>query len=165
MDLSQQSNSQRQNLMACRKAVIIYDLTRHFCERFIDNDDHTREYIVRSAYSAKKILEKHRYDCLSTELAAKHLHDALINFGELSESLERYLRSRNLLIWEVGSERIRSLRHIVLSHSDSASFVQLAEFHNDEWIVNIIVVLIRHEEALLNKIIAENIRQHQTKTL
>ncbi len=157
MDLSQQSSSPRQNLMARRKAVVVYDLTRHFCERFIDNDDHTREYIIRSAYSAKKLLEKCRANCQSAEIYTKQMHDAVINLGELSESLEQYLHYRNLSLWEVGSERIKLLQHTILSHSDSASFIRLAEFHDDEWIANIIVVLIRAVEAMLNKIITQKI--------
>ena len=157
MDLSQQSSSPRQNLMARRKAVIIYDLTRHFCERFIDGDDCTRELIIRAAYSAKKILERGRAQQTATDTYNNRLHNAAINLGELSESLEQYLRYRNLSLWEVGSERIKLLQHTILSHSDSASFVRLAEFHDDEWVANIIVVLIRAVEAMLNKIITQKI--------
>ena len=38
MDLSKQNNSLYRNLIVYRKAVVIYDLTFHFCESILKND-------------------------------------------------------------------------------------------------------------------------------
>ena len=54
MDITKQSNNIYRNLIAYRKAVVIYDLTFHFCERFIAIGDRTKDQMIQAARSGKQ---------------------------------------------------------------------------------------------------------------
>ena len=54
MDITKQNNNLYRNLIAYRKAVVIYDLTYHFCERFIAIGDRTKDQMIQAARSGKQ---------------------------------------------------------------------------------------------------------------
>ena len=49
-----QTNSNYTDLLCYKKAVIIYDLTYHFCSRFIDKRDRTHDQMIQAARSGKQ---------------------------------------------------------------------------------------------------------------
>ncbi|MBR5865042.1 MAG: four helix bundle protein, partial [Alistipes sp.] len=42
------------SLLCYQKALVIYDLTYHFCERFIDKRDRTYDQMLQAARSGKQ---------------------------------------------------------------------------------------------------------------
>ena len=158
MNITNQSNNIYRNLIAYRKAVIIYDLTYHFCERFIAIGDRTKDQMVQAARSGKQnIVEGKASAPTSAETNIKLLGVARASFQELLEDYIDYLRTRKLRIWETGSKEVEAMRELGLSHSDSKFFVELAETRNDEVIANMAIVLLYQEDVLLRKHIEKQI--------
>ena len=93
MDITRQSNNIYRNLIAYRKAVVIYDLTYHFCERFISVGDRTKEQMVQAARSGKQnIVEGKAASLTSDVLLRKHIEKQIARFvdeGGFRESLSK----------------------------------------------------------------------------
>ena len=158
MDITRQSNNIYRNLIAYRKAVVIYDLTYHFCERFIAIGDRTKDQMIQAARSGKQnIVEGKAASLTSAEMHISLLGVARSSFQELLEDYMDYLRTRNLRIWETDSEEVEAMRKLGLAHSDSKFFIGLAETRNDEVIANMVIVLLHQEDVLLRKYIEKQI--------
>ena len=75
-------------LLCYQKAVVIYDLTFHFCNRFIAKSDRTFDQMVQAARSGKQnIVEGYTDATTSFEIAIKLYNIAR---GSLKELLEDY---------------------------------------------------------------------------
>ena len=160
MDITKQNNNLYRNLIAYRKAVVIYDLTYHFCERFITIGDRTKDQMVQAARSGKQnIVEGKAASLTSAETHLKLLGVARSSFQELLEDYYDYLRTRKLRIWETDSKEVEAMRELGLSHSDSNFFLELAESRNDETIANMAIVLLYQEDVLLRKHIEKQIKR------
>ena len=160
MDITKQNNNLYRNLIAYRKAVVIYDLTYHFCERFITIGDRTKDQMVQAARSGKQnIVEGKAASLTSAETHLKLLGVARSSFQELLEDYYDYLRTRKLRIWETDSKEVEAMRELGLSHSDSNFFLELAESRNDEVIANMAIVLLYQEDVLLRKHIEKQIKR------
>ena len=158
MDITRQSNNIYRNLIAYRKAVVIYDLTYLFCERFIAIGDRTKDQMIQAARSGKQnIVEGKAASLTSAETHLKLLGVARASFQELLEDFIDYLRARKLRIWESDSKEVEAMRDLGLTHSDSKFFVELAETRNDEVIANMAIVLLYQEDVLLRKHIEKQI--------
>ena len=160
MDVTKQNNNLYRNLIAYRKAVVIYDLTYHFCERFIAVGDRTKDQMVQAARSGKQnIVEGKAASLTSAETHLKLLGVARSSFQELLEDYLDYLRTRKLRIWETSSKEVEAMRELGLSHTDSKFFLELAENRNDEVIANMAIVLLYQEDVLLRKHIEKQIKR------
>lgn len=160
MDLTHQNNDLYRNFTAYQKAVIIYDLTYHFCNRFIGYGDRTKDQMVQAARSGKQnIVEGKAASLTSAETHIKLLNVARASFQELLVDFEDYLRTRKLQIWETDSAKVKAMREIGIKYSDSDFFVRLAEERDDEVIANMIIVLIHQEDVLLRKHIEKQIKR------
>lgn len=160
MDITKQGNNIYRNLIAYRKAVVIYDLTYHFCERFITIGDRTKDQMVQAARSGKQnIVEGKAASLTSAETHLKLLGVARSSFQELLEDYYDYLRTRKLRIWETDSKEVEAMRELGLSHTDSKFFLELAESRNDEVIANMAIVLLYQEDVLLRKHIEKQIKR------
>lgn len=158
MDIKRQSNNIYRNLIAYRKAVVIYDLTYHFCERFIAIGDRTKDQMVQAARSGKQnIVEGKAASLTSAEMHLNLLGVARSSFQELLEDYFDYLRTRNLRIWETDSKEVEAMRELGVKHRDSKFFIELAETRNDEVIANMVIVLLHQEDVLLRKHIEKQI--------
>lgn len=158
MDITKQNNNLYRNLIAYRKAVVIYDLTYHFCERFIAIGDRTKDQMIQAARSGKQnIVEGKAISLTSAETHLKLLGVARSSFQELLEDYIDYLRTRNLRIWETNSKEVETMRNLGLTYQDSKFFVELAETRNDEVIANMAIVLLYQEDVLLRKHIEKQI--------
>lgn len=158
MEITKQNNNLYRNLIAYRKAVVIYDLTYHFCERFIVVGDRTKDQMIQAARSGKQnIVEGKAASLTSAETHLKLLGVARASFQELLEDYTDYLRTRKLRIWETDSKEVEAMRDLGLTHSDSKFFVGLAETRNDEVIANMAIVLLHQEDVLLRKHIEKQI--------
>ena len=157
MDITRQSNNIYRNLIAYRKAVVIYDLTYHFCERFIAIGDRTKDQMIQAARSGKQnIVEGKAASLTSAEMHLNLLGIARSSFQELLEDYFDYLRTRNLRIWETDSKEVEAMRELGVKHRDSKFFIELAETRNDEVIANMVIVLLHQEDVLLRKHIEKN---------
>lgn len=158
MDITKQNNNLYRNLIAYRKAVVIYDLTCHFCERFIAIGDRTKDQMIQAARSGKQnIVEGKAISLTSAETHLKLLGVARSSFQELLEDYIDYLRTRNLRIWETDSKEVETMRNLGLTYQDPKFFVELAETRNDEVIANMAIVLLYQEDVLLRKHIEKQI--------
>lgn len=158
MDITRQNNDLYRNLTAYRKAVVIYDLTYHFCERFIAIGDRTKDQMIQAARSGKQnIVEGKAASLTSPETQLRLLGVARASFQELLEDFMDYLRTRKLKIWNTSSKEVEVMRELGLSHSDSSFFVDLAEKRDDEVIANMAIVLLHQEDVLLRKHIEKQI--------
>ena len=158
MDITKQNNNLYRNLIAYRKAVVIYDLTYHFCERFIAIGDRTKDQMVQAARSGKQnIVEGKVASLTSAEMHLNLLGVARSSFQELLEDYFDYLRTRNLRIWETDSKEVEAMRELGVKHRDSKFFIELAETRNDEVIANMVIVLLHQEDVLLRKHIEKQI--------
>ena len=158
MDIKRQSNNIYRNLIAYRKAVVIYDLTYHFCERFIAIGDRTKDQMIQAARSGKQnIVEGKAASLTSAEMHLNLLGIARSSFQELLEDYFDYLRTRNLRIWETDSKEVEAMRELGVKHRDSKFFIELAETRNDEVIANMVIVLLHQEDVLLRKHIEKQI--------
>ena len=158
MDITRQSNNIYCNLIAYRKAVVIYDLTYHFCERFIAIGDRTKDQMIQAARSGKQnIVEGKAASLTYAEMHLNLLGIARSSFQELLEDYFDYLRTRNLRIWETDSKEVEAMRELGVKHRDSKFFIELAETRNDEVIANMVIVLLHQEDVLLRKHIEKQI--------
>lgn len=159
MDITKQNNNLYRNLIAYRKAVVIYDLTYHFCERFIAIGDRTKDQMIQAARSGKQnIVEGKAASLTSAETHLKLLGVARSSFQELLEDYIDYLRTRKLRLWESNSKEVEAMRNLGLTHKDSKFFLDLAETRNDEVIANMTIVLLYQEDVLLRKHIEKQIK-------
>ena len=160
MDITKQSNNIYRNLIAYRKAVVIYDLTYHFCERFIAIGDRTKDQMIQAARSGKQnIVEGKAASLTSAEMHLRLLGVARASFQELLEDYLDYLRTRNLRIWETDSKEVEAMRELGSTHNNSKFFIELAETRNDEVIANMAIVLLHQEDVLLRKHIEKQIER------
>ena len=158
MDITKQNNNLYRNLIAYRKAVVIYDLTYHFCDRFIAIGDRTKDQMIQAARSGKQnIVEGKAASLTSAETHLKLLGVARASFQELLEDYIDYLRTRNLRIWGTESKEVEAMRELGLKHSNSRFFLELAKTRNDEVIANMTIVLLYQEDVLLRKHIEKQI--------
>lgn len=144
------TNSNYEELLCYKKAKVIYDLTYHFCSRFIDKRDRTYDQMVQAARSGKQnIVEGHIDSSSSMEMAIKMLNIARGSFKELLEDYKDYLRVHGAQQWERDSKEVEAMRRIGAEHNDTEYYAQLAKTRADDTIANIAIVLLHQEETLL----------------
>ena len=149
-----QTNSNYTDLLCYKKAVVIYDLTYHFCSRFIDKRDRTHDQMIQAARSGKQNIVEGIVDkSTSYEMAIKLLNVARGSQKELLEDLLDYLRVRNLNLWVSNSEQVKAMRKFGIQNDDSQIFIKLAESRNDEVVANMLIVLLYQSDTLLMRYI------------
>ena len=147
-------NSNYSKLLCYQKAVVIYDLTFHFCKRFIDIKDRTHDQMIQAARSGKQnIVEGPADMATSKESGLKLFNVARGSLLELLEDYKDYLRVRNMQLWEDNSDQARVMAKLGVEQSDSKYFVELAESRTDEIVANMVIVLIRQALSLITKYI------------
>lgn len=147
-------NNNYADLLFYKKAVVIYDLTYIFCERFIDKHDRTFDQMVQAARSSKQnIVEGYVDLATSVEMSLKLLNIARGSMLELLQDYEDYLRTRNLRLWPSDSEESLSMQRLGRTNLDPQYYAKLATTRSDETIANMVLVLLHQAEYLLYKYI------------
>lgn len=147
-------NSNYHKLLCYKKSVAVYDITYHFCTRFIDKHSRTFDQMVQAARSGKQnIVEGYGNLATSKEMGIKLLNVARASLMELSEDYADYLRVRGLKRWESDSQEMVAMTQLGATHNDSQYFMQIAESRNDEAVANMALVLIRQTQSLIGKYI------------
>ncbi len=102
-----------EKLLSFQKARIVYDGTVHFCSRFVDRRDRTKDQMIQAARSGKQnILEGSQASGTSKEMEIKLTNVARASLEELLEDYRDFLRVRNLTEWpkeHAYTQRLRAL--------------------------------------------------------
>src|ERR1700733_10046583 len=87
-------------LLSYHKALVVYDATLYFCNRFIDKKSRTHDQMVQAARSGKQnILEGSQASGTSKETEIKLTSVARSSQEELLEDYRDFLRARKIEEW------------------------------------------------------------------
>lgn len=152
MDSSHLHTGTYRTFLAYRKAEVIYDLTYHFCQKYLQRGDRTIDQMVQAARSGKQnIIEGKEAARTSYETLLKLINVARASLQELLADYEDYLRVRHLRLWPKGSIEVEAMRKLGREHKDSDYFLTLADSRNDEVVANMVIVLICQADVLLDR--------------
>src|SRR3989442_501025 len=87
-------------LLAYQKALIVFQATARFCERFLAKRDRTIDQMIQAARSGKQnIIEGSQASGTSKETEIKLIGVARSSLEELLEDYRDFLRVRKLRLW------------------------------------------------------------------
>lgn len=140
-------------LLSYQKAEVIYDLTFHFCHRFLDRGDRTIDQMIQAARSGKQnILEGSKASRTSKEMEIKLTNVARASLEEVLGDYEDFLRVRGHAIWDKNSKEARYVRQLGnRSHVTYETYRQFVETRPPEIIANIALCLIHQANFLLDQ--------------
>ena len=121
-----------QKLLSYQKALIVYDATVHFCGRFFDKRDRTRDQMIQAARSGKQnILEGSAASGTSKETEIKPTNVARSSQEELLEDYRDFMRGRQIEEWLATHRYARRLR--LLNRTPNATHLTFKKGieHND----------------------------------
>ncbi|NUM52329.1 MAG: four helix bundle protein [Candidatus Hydrogenedentes bacterium] len=161
-------------LITYRKAEVIFDITYHFCERFLRFPDRTIGQMVQAARSAKQnIVEGSKAGTTSRETEIRLTNVARASFEELLLDYRDFLRVRGHEIWEKDSRKAQHARKMgmksPLSYED---FREIVETRNADIVANVAICLIFQATYLLDRQLASlgrsfleegGFREHMTR--
>lgn len=144
------SNNNYTTLLCYKKAVVIYDLTYHFCARFISTKDRTYDQMIQAARSGKQNIVEGTVDrATSYEMALRLVNVARASLKELMEDYKDYLRVRGLQQWQPDSKEVAFMRDFGIKNTDSEAYLAIAESRSDEVIANMVIVLLYQADTLI----------------
>ena len=148
-------------LICYQKAVIVYDLTYWFCERYMERSkDRTVDQMVQAARSGKQnIVESITDGAASKESELKLLKVAAGSLHELHEDYEDWLRTHQHAIWAKDSVEMKALWAIGKEHSDLEYFMQLARTRPPQTTANIARGMTEQAIFFLDRLIQSKVKQ------
>lgn len=148
------------SLESYKTAVIIYDGTVAFCNRYMSYKSHksyTRTYdqMVQAARSGKQnIAEGSLASGTSKKTELKLIGVARASFGELLEDYEDFLRQRGLRLWEKDDPRVIAIRKIAYKSDKSyTTYKTYIENQDPEIAANTLICLINQANFLLDQLL------------
>jgi len=146
-------------LLSYRKAEIVYDITYHFCGRFLTRPDRTIDQMVQAARSGKQnIVEGCTASGTSRETEIKLIGVARASLEELLNDYQDYLRVRGLPLWPKDSREALYVRGLGQkanrSHGTYESYETYREFIESRpaaTVANIAICLIHQANYLLDR--------------
>ncbi len=140
-------------LLSYQKAEVVYDLTFHFCQRFLDRHDRTIDQMVQAARSGKQnIVEGCKASGTSKETEIKLINVARASLEELLVDYQDFLRVRGLRLWDKDSKEaqyVRQLGH--MSHVTYETYRAFCETRPAEVVANIALCLVHQTNYLLDQ--------------
>lgn len=140
-------------LLSFQKAEVIYDLTHHFCQRFLSMGDRTNDQMLQAARSGKQnIIEGSKASGTSKEMEIKLTNVARASLEELLADYEDYLRARRHPIWDKISKEalfVRRLGH--KSHVTYETYRTYVETRPAEVVANLALCVIHQANYLLDQ--------------
>ena len=142
-----------QKLMSYQKAEVVYDLTFHFCERFLKRGDRTIDQMVQAARSGKQnIAEGSKASGTSREMEIKLVNVARASLEELLVDYQDFLRVRNLPIWSKDSKEAQYVRKLGRQTPISyETYREFCETRSADVVANIALCLIHQTNYLLDQ--------------
>ncbi len=111
-----------EDLLSYQRAVIVYDGTVRFCERFLNKYDRTVDQMVQAARSGKQnIIEGSPAFGTSKEMEIKLTNVARASLEELLEDYRDWLRNQGVPLWDKNSKEalyVRKLANARLNRRD-----------------------------------------------
>lgn len=134
-----------------RKSKVIYDLTFHFCDRFItEYHDRTKDQMIQAARSGKQNFVEGLQDGQANfEMALNLVSIGQGSLQELREDYEDYIRTRNLTMWTKGHSRYEAMVKFCKSNNDIESYAPLFPKMNNEELSNLALTLIHQTDYLI----------------
>ena len=152
MDLILKHRGNYKALLTFKKATVIYDLTYHFCTKYLSRGDRTVDQMIQAARSGKQnIAEGVAASSTNAETEIKLVNVAKASLKELLTDFEDYLRTRHLRQWAMGSVELEWVREKAKSELESPFWLALAEKRGADVIANVAIVLLKQEDYLLFK--------------
>src|SRR5215204_5655331 len=141
------------DLLAYKKAEVIYDFNFRFCERFLKRGDRTIDQMVQAARSGKQnILEGSKASGTSKETEIKLTNVARASLEELLDDYRDYLRVRDFPIWDKDSKEARYVRKLGRKSPQSYEiYREFVETRPPKTIANIALCLIHQTNYLLDQ--------------
>jgi four helix bundle suffix protein len=140
-------------LLSYHKALVVYDATLYFCDRFIDKKSRTHDQMVQAARSGKQnILEGSQASGTSKETEIKLTSVARSSQEELIEDYRDFMRNQGIEEWT--SEHKYAVRLRELNRTENANYETFRKGieHPDPAIcANVIVGLIKVTCYLLDQ--------------
>src|SRR5216117_3037399 len=101
------------DLVAYQKALIVFQATARFCERFLEKRDRTVDQMIQAARSGKQnIVEGSKASGTSKEMEIKLTNVARASLEELLVDYRDFLRVRDLRLWEKDSKEAKFVRKL-----------------------------------------------------
>ncbi len=139
------------HLLSYQKAEIVYDLTYHFCRRFLEVHDRTVDQMIQAARSGKQnIAEASRASATSTETEIRLTNVARASLEELRIDYEDFLRVRGLSLWNKDSDKAHYVR-VLARNASYETFRTYCETRSGEVVANIAICLIHQAGYLLDQ--------------
>ena len=142
-------------LLAYQKALIIYQGTVRFCERFLESRDRTIDQMVQAARSGKQnIIEGSKASGTSKETELKLTGVSRASLEELLEDYRDFLRVRKLRLWPKNSREALFVRKLGAQKDVSfEAYETYIETRPPEVVANILICLIHQANYLLDQLI------------
>jgi four helix bundle suffix protein len=139
-------------LLSFQKAEVVYDLTFHFCQRYLRRGDRTIDQMIQAARSGKQnIIEGSNASVTSKESEIKLTNVARASFEELLHDDHDYLRVRSLPIWDKASSKALAIRELGRTTPQSFELYRSQiETAKDDTTANIALCLIHQTNSLLD---------------
>jgi four helix bundle suffix protein len=142
-----------QNLLSYKKAVIVFDATVYFCDKFYRQNYRMTDQMVQGARSGKQnIVEGSMASGTSKETELKLTNVARSSLEELLEDYKDFLRVRKLRLW--GKDHQQSIVIRKLGYDSNVSYEtykSYIESENPEITANTILCLIHQTNYLLDQ--------------
>lgn len=142
-----------QDLLSYQKALIVFDATKYFCNRFLDKRDRTFDQMVQAARSGKQnIIEGSPASGTSKEMEIKLTNVARASQEELLEDYRDFLRNRRLEEWDLQHPYTQRLRDLNRTPGANYETFRKGIEHEDPAIcANVIIGLIKVTTYLLDQ--------------
>lgn len=142
-----------QRLRSYQKALIVYDATVYFCDRFINKRSRTHDQMVQAARSGKQnIVEGSEASGTSKEAEIKLTGVAKASQKELLEDYRDFMRNRGIMEWTPDHSYAQRLRRLNRTPSANYQTFRKGIEHPDPAIcANVIVGLIKVTCYLLDQ--------------
>lgn len=139
------------NLKSYQNAEIVFDLTRIFCQKWIEKKDRTFDQMVQAARSGKQnIAEGSMASGTSKKTEIKLVGVARASLEELLLDYEDFLRGKGMEKWGKDDEIAQRVRAI--SYKSNRTFMTYKEFlDKPEILANVLICLIHQTNYLLDQ--------------
>lgn len=134
-----------------RKSKVIYDLTFHFCDRFItEYHDRTKDQMIQAARSGKQNFVEGLQDGQANfEMALNLVSVGQGSLQELREDYEDYIRTRNISMWTKEHNRYEAMVSFCKTNNDIEAYAHLFPKMNNEELCNLALTLIHQTDYLI----------------
>jgi four helix bundle suffix protein len=142
-------------LLAYQKALIVFQATCRFCERFLEKRDRTVDQMIQAARSGKQnIVGGSKVSGTSEEAELKLINVSRSSLEELLEDYKDFLGKRKLPLWPKNSREALFVRSLArkgnVSYETSETCV---ETRRPEVVANILICVIHQTNYLLDQLI------------